>query len=566
MSADHAGSNRPWNGTLGTERARVMETFSRLIAEDLPRRLWGKDPTLWDHTGRSSEIRSRLGWLTAPSDLGPHLPQLLSFAQGVTSDGITDVVVLGVGGSALCAEVLAQTCGPAAGYPAMHVLDTTEPGAIAALEARLNLASSLFVVSSRSGSTPETLAQYHYFYGRLAARHGEEHAGRHFVAITGEDTALEAIAHDRGFRHIFRNPPDVGASYSVLSYFGLVPAALLGLDLYALLDRAENMMRRCGDQAPLEENPGLQLGATLAAFALAGRDKLTLDLPPNLSCLGLWLEQVIAESTGKHGRGIVPVAGEPLGPPDVYGEDRLFVHFYLESTPRDYQALHALEAAGFPTLHLTLRDTSDIAGEFFRWEFAAAVACAVLGVDPFARPALQETREATQRILWEVAQSDSLPEDHPAILDRGLMVFGAPRASTVPDALQGLLGSLKPGDYLAIMAFLPPGAAREGLDAIRLSIRDRHRVATTLAYGPRLLHATGQLHKGGPDGLVALQIVSTPDGDLAIPGADYGFATLFQAEALGDFQALADHGRRVLRVRLGDDIQGGLDTILAALQ
>jgi hypothetical protein len=426
----------------------------------------------------------------------------------VAGDGFQHVVLLGMGGSSLAPEVIHATFGAAAGFPTLHVLDTTDPASIIALESSVDLGRTLFLVASKSGGTIETLSHFGYFHAKVPR-------GEQFVAITDPGSNLEALGREHGFRRVFLNPPDIGGRYSALSYFGLVPAALVGAPVHDLLDQATEMACACHSCVPARENPGLWLGAVIGEAARAGRDKLTLVLPAAIGAFGTWVEQLVAESTGKEGRGILPVEGEPLGPQGAYGNDRLFVSIGDEL---------GLE----PTVNLAFSSPLQLGAEFFRWEFATAVAGAVLGINPFDQPNVQEAKDATSRIL---------------------------AAGPVPDPgfddLGALLNEVRPGDYVAITAYIQRDAKNEeALRRVRTRLRDQYGVATTVGFGPRFLHSTGQLHKGGPNTGVFIQVVSDEGADLEIPGKPYTFGTLKAAQALGDLESLRAHGRRVARVRL----------------
>ena len=511
LTAIRSGSARS-EGRLGPIEAAAGEALDRLAREDVAGRLQAGDHTLW--ADGPAGISNRLGWLTAPDDFAVRVEEIEAFAREAVGDGIDDVVLLGMGGSSLAAEVIASTRGSAPGHPALSVLDTTDPGEIRALDARLDLSRTLFVVASKSGTTVETRSQLDYFWSRLPD-------GAHFAAITDPGTPLAELGEERGFRRVFLNPPEIGGRYSALSYFGLVPAALLGVDLRGLLAPAVEMQRSCGACAPPADNPGVRLGAVLGAAAAAGRDKLTLVLPPPLAALGSWIEQLIAESTGKDGRGIVPVEGEPLGPPEVYGADRLFVAY------GDHEGLAAIEGAGHPVVRLPVEDADRLGAEFYRWELATAVAGRLLGVQPFDEPNVQQAKDATARILGSSERAE------------------APSTASADE----LLANVQPGDYIALQAFLPRSEANiEALQAARVRLRDRYGVAATAGFGPRFLHSTGQLHKGGPDSAVCIQIVRDEDDDLEIPGRSAGFGELQRAQALGDLESLHALGRRVARV------------------
>jgi hypothetical protein len=445
---------------------------------------------------------------------------------------------MGMGGSSLAPEVFRQTFGAPRGALNVHVLDTTDPAAVAAQEAAIDLKRTVFVVASKSGTTLETLSHYRYFWQKSGQQ------GRQFLAITDPGTTLADEGNRRSFRRVFLNPADIGGRYSALSYFGLVPAALGGVDLAGLLDRAATMVQACSGAGPVDANPGVWLGAVFAEAAKAGRDKVTIVAPPALHSFGVWAEQLIAESTGKEGKGLVPVADEALGAPSVYGSDRLFVRLALAG-PDDPSAsqLDALSRAGHPVVTLKVSDPLGLGAEFFRWEYAIAVAGAILAINVFDQPNVQEAKDLTKKVL---------SEGNPPTTGEGIRWAGQ-QGATLEAAIQALLGQVRPGDYVALLAFIAPDPKHDNaLNAIRLAIRDKYRVATTVGYGPRYLHSTGQLHKGGPNTGVFLQIVGDDPKDIPIPGERLSFGVLKQAQALGDFQALRNHGRRVLRVQLHD--------------
>jgi transaldolase/glucose-6-phosphate isomerase len=495
---------------LGALAGAVESRLAALQAGEIVRRVWASDYTVWKP--EPAEISNRLGWLTVADDMRSKASELRAFAREVAAAGYRDVVLMGVGGSSLAPEVMRATFGLAPGGLELHVLDTTDPEQIAGVEESVDLARTLFIVASKSGGTIETLSQLAYFWEKLPD-------GAHYIAITDAGTSLEALARQRGFRRVFANPAEIGGRYSALSYFGLVPAVLMGVDVDQLLGRAHEAMVACGASTPTAENPAAWLGAVMAEAALAGRDKLTLVLPPELSTLGSWIEQLVAESTGKEGRGILPVEGEDLGAPEVYGNDRIFVA--IGDDPR----LAALERAGHPVVRLAYSDPYQLGSEFFRWEFATAVAGAILAVNPFDQPNVQEAKDATARILGGEAVDSSAA------------------------ALEQVLGSVKAGDYIAITAYVARSTeAIQQFSSIRQRLRDRYHVATTVGFGPRFLHSTGQLHKGGPNSGVFVQVVEDEQRDLSIPGKAYTFGKLKAAQAAGDLASLKAHGRRVSRV------------------
>ena len=519
----------------------VGAALAELDRQRVTARIWGGDHTVWKPD--SGEISDRLGWLTVCGAMAERVPSLRAFADEAKAEGCRHVVLMGMGGSSLGPEVLRRVFGPAEGHPDLTVLDSTLPQVVRGVQSAIDPARTLFLVSSKSGSTIEPLSFYKHFRDLLDRELGRERAGRAFAAITDPCTSLEEMARQHGFRRVFANPPDVGGRYSVLSYFGLVPAALLGVDLDLLLDRAGGMAARCGPSVPTGDNPGAALGAAIGTMAAAGRDKLTLVASPGLAAFGLWVEQLLAESTGKEGRGVVPVVGEALSGPDRYGGDRLFVHLRLrgDGNAGADSALEAIEGSGHPVLRLDLCDAYDLGGEFFRWEFATAVAGAVLGINPFDQPDVQGAKDATDRMMQHYLAKGRLP------------------AVDASDDLRALLEGARPGDYLAVTAYLPEGpAVREAFDDLRRRVMDRYGIATTVGYGPRYLHSTGQLHKGGPNTALCLQVAADPEGDLPVPGEPYSFAVLARSQALGDLQALGAARRRVVRASLGDDPAEGI--------
>jgi len=552
-----AGAVGAHEAQLGGIEDAVNRRLGQLEQTAVVRRISEKDAGLWKSNGTvEKEIRDRLGWLQVADRMEERVPELDELRAQLVAEGFTDAVLMGMGGSSLAPEVFRQTFGAPKGALNVHVLDTTDPAAIAAVEQSIDVKKTAFIVASKSGTTLETLSHYRYFF---------EQAGRHakqFIAITDPGTSLADEATTRGFRRVFLNPPDIGGRYSALSYFGLVPAALGGVDLAALLDRAATMMQGCSPSVPVGENPGAWLGAVLAEAAKVGRDKITIIAPAPLRSFGIWAEQLIAESTGKEGKGLVPVADEALGSPEVYGNDRLFVRLALPGgDDGDAARLEALGKAGHPVLTLKLNDPLSLGAEFFRWEYAIAVAGAILGINVFDQPNVQEAKDLTRKVL---------SEGNPPTVGEGIRWAGQ-QGATLDAAVQSLLGQVRPGDYLALLAYIAPDEEHDrALNSIRLAIRDKHRVATTVGYGPRYLHSTGQLHKGGPNTGVFLQIVGDDAKDLEIPGERFSFGVLKQAQALGDFQALRNHGRRVLRVQLRDVTPGlqqighAVDTAVAA--
>src|SRR5256884_1723948 len=550
------GSGGAHEAQLGTLDNAVSTRLEQLEQTAVVRRIAEKDAGLWKSNGSAqSEIRERLGWLQVADRMEERVPELEALRRELVGEGFTDVVLMGMGGSSLAPEVFRQTFGAKRGALEVHVLDTTDPAAISALEKAIDLGKTVFIVASKSGTTLETLSHYRYFWQQAGQKGGQ------FIAITDPGTSLADEASRRGFRRTFLNPPDIGGRYSALSYFGFVPAALGGVDVAGLLDRAATMVQACSPSVPAAENPGAWLGAVFAEAAKVGRDKITIVAPPAIQSFGVWAEQLIAESTGKEGKGLVPVADEALCAAQVYGNDRLSVRLALPGDDEP-NALAALATAGHPVVTLKLSDPLAIGAEVFRWGYAIAVAGAILGINVFDQPNVQEAKDLTRKVL---------SEGSPPTVGEGIRWAGQPGA-TLDAAIQSLLAQVHPGDYVALLAYIQPTAEHDrALNAIRIAIRDKHRVATTIGYGPRYLHSTGQLHKGGPNTGVFLQIVGDDVKDLEIPGERFTFGDLKQAQALGDFQALRNHGRRVLRVQLRDVTEGlhkigqAVDAALAAV-
>jgi len=518
---------------IGTYEAEVKATLARLDDADIMRRIWQKDYTVW--SSEPTEITNRLGWLAVADSMLEQVNRLESFARDMRDTGFRHVVLLGMGGSSLGAMLLGQVLGSGNGYPELIVLDSTLPESVKAVSDTINPALSLFLISSKSGTTTEPLILYAYFRELVEKAVARAKAGRHFVAITDNGTPLATLARQDGFRRLFLNPPDIGGRFSVLSYFGLVPAALTGIELAALLESAERMRGACAWRVPPPENPGAWLGACLGTMALRGRDKLTLITSPSVGSFGLWVEQLIAESTGKDGKGIIPVANEPLMPPTYYGADRLFVYLRLKDDQdrATETALSDLIASEQPAVVLEMQNKYDLGAELFRWELATAVAGAILGVQPFNQPDVQKAKDATSRLLQE------------------LSVSGHPPQLETTGSLAELLTHADKGRYLAIMAYLRQTTETdEALTELRQALGKRYRLATTLGYGPRYLHSTGQLYKGGQNTGLFLQLTAEHRQELLIPGRPYTFGTVADAQALGDLQALQAAGRLVTSVHL----------------
>ncbi len=561
----------------------VSAALKRLAADQFSSRLWQKDPSLWKaDPSHHRIIKNALGWLTVVDPMVQRASDLVAFGKSVREQSFTHAVLLGMGGSSLCVEVLRQSFAPIGGCPAMQVLDSTDPAAVRTVENQIDRDRTLFIVASKSGTTVEVSSFYRYFFEKIRARR-QDAAGQQFIAITDPGTFLEKLGRERSFLQVFLNPADIGGRFSALSLFGLVPAAIMGLDVSMLLSRAQTMVKSCSPELPAEQNPGVRLGVILAEAARAGRDKVTLFTSLELATFGLWVEQLIAESTGKEGKGIIPIDGEPVGHAAVYGRDRLFVELTAgtSETTGQESLLRDLEKAGHPVVRIRLTELNDLGAEFFRWEFATAVAGSVLGINAFDQPNVQESKDNTNRLLEEFRQSGQLPTDAPFVAERGLSVFCSAEYRTRLEkslnsesgnvdfaaCLAAHFGQVRPGDYIALNAYLDPSTENQvRLRTLRQQLRDRFRVATTVGFGPRFLHSTGQLHKGGPDSGVFIQITADDLADLAIPGEPYSFSVLKQAQALGDFQSLATRHRRAIRVHLGSDITSGLKRLIELIR
>ena len=531
--------------------APAAELADRLLDARVVSRTWDRDISVWGAAAGSADansIQTRLGWLDVERTMPPELARVSQLGEQIREERIAAVYLLGMGGSSLCAEVLRAVAGTAKGYPELIVLDTTDERTIASAAARLEPERTLFLVSSKSGGTVEVASLERFFWAHMTAALGAE-ASRHFVAITDPGTALQKLAESRRYRAAFINPADIGGRFSALSLFGLVPCALIGSSPKALLDAGTAMAAGCRQEN--HTNAGLELGAFIGAAALNGRDKLTLALPPSLASLGLWIEQLVAESTGKHGKGALPVVDEPLGRPDEYGDDRAFVAIETERDRPDRDRLDAIEAAGHPVLRLSTR-LDGLGAEFFRWEFATAIAGAALGINPFDEPNVAEAKEKTRHLLDAYADRRRLPEPTAAASSEKVNAYSPGFSGSSPDdVVKAALATLKPGDYVAFLSYLP--ASREvetRIGEIRDGIRSRHHVASTLGVGPRYLHSTGQYHKGGPNTALAFVITGEDASVSAIPESGYSFSVLKRAQALGDADALAAHNRRVVRLHL----------------
>ena len=556
---------------LGTDAEKAVQALrSEWRKNGNIRRVWRGDAKIW--TG--SDEANWLGWLHAVEDSTKQLDEIRAVAADIRKQGITSAVLLGMGGSSLGAEVLAKSFGPQANWPVLHVLDSTDPAAISDIERGIDLSKSLFIVSSKSGTTLEPNILMEYFWDRVE-RTGGRNAGSRFIAITDPDSKLARTAGERSFRHIFRGNPAIGGRYSVLSVFGIVPTAIAGIDVERLLDSAGKMVRSCGPYVPPDQNPGVLLGSALGALARQGRDKVTIFCSGKVESFGAWLEQLLAESTGKHGKGIIPVDAEPPGAPGVYGRDRQFVSLGLddETDSARQRALTALEESGHPVVRIVMRDVHDIGQEFFRWEMATAIAGSIIGVNPFDQPDVEASKVKT-RALMQHPETARHP-DAQLFQKDGISVFASGETARILSGigrnslagfLGGLLSTAKADDYCALLAYLDP--AHDVMDALRrmrVDIRDRKKIATCVGIGPRFLHSTGQAYKGGPNTGIFIQITGEHDQDLAVPGHSYSFGVVLDATACGDFDVLNERGRRALHVHIAGDPGTGLKKLQQAV-
>ncbi len=539
------------------------------------RRLWAGDKSLWTGTDEATWV----GWLHIAEQELADLDRLGRFAEHVKKVEFADVVLLGMGGSSLGPEVLGETFGLQAGWPRFHMLDSTDPSQITAIERSIDLAKTLFIVSSKSGSTLEPNIFLDYFFDRVGGVRDKDKAGEHFIAVTDPGSPLERRAVEFRFTCVFHGVPSIGGRYSVLSKFGLAPAAAMGLDVRRLLETTRTMQRSCGADVPPSENPGVQLGVAIGVAATHfGRDKVTIIASPGITDFGAWLEQLLAESTGKQGRGLIPLAGEPLTVPECYGSDRFFAYLELDGQvdPSQRQAVEALERAGHPVAKISVKDVWHIGQEFFRWEIATAVAGSIIGIDPFNQPDVEASKDKTRALTDAYEKSHRLPEDAPVFRENGVALYADPRNAAELGRHNTLVGYLKShfgrlhaggkgGDYVALLAYIERNAAHtRALTAIRTRLRDKTRAATCLGFGPRFQHSTGQAYKGGPNSGVFLQVTCDDPADIDVPGHSYSFGVVKTAQASGDLAVLVERDRRALRVHL-KHVDAGLEELSHAI-
>lgn len=557
----------------------VKDVLENWRKEGKVRRLWAKDATLWTGTDEAKWM----GWLDAATSRKDE-PRLLEFAKEVHSGNWKHVLLMGMGGSSLCAEVLEMTFGKISGFPQLHVLDSTNPAQVASFESRIDWNSTLFIVASKSGSTLEPSLFQHYFFQRLKEKLGETEAGKRFIAVTDPGSLLQKTAEQLKFRCIFPGVPSIGGRYSALSYFGMVPAAAMGIDIDHFMDCTQEMVTACAPSVPPSENPGVLLGAILGVAGKQGRDKVSLIISPQLWDLGAWLEQLVAESTGKNGHGLIPVDREKLGSPNLYGNDRIFVYLRHDENPDPSQDenVGALEKAGHAVVKVSLKNLYHLGQEFFRWEIATAVCGSVLGVNPFNQPDVEFSKVETRKLTDEFEKTGKLPSETPFFQGEGISLFTDEANRAQLDQIVGNQKSLgayfkahlqrcikanSPADYFGLLAYLEMNHENEEeLQAIRLFVRDRAQVATCVQFGPRFLHSTGQAYKGGPNSGVFLQLTSDVEKDVPVPGKKYTFGVVEAAQARGDFRVLSERKRRLLRVHLGKDVLTGLKTLRLVIE
>lgn len=555
---------------LGSYQQAVDAALGEMQSQRIIPRIWARDHTVWQPD--PTEVANRLGWLDIATRMRAEQDRLAVFVDAVRADGYTDVLLFGMGGSSLAPEMLGALFGGGSGALKLHVLDSTHPDAVLAAAEQLDLARTLFIVSTKSGTTVETLSLFKFFYNRVVELVGGQAAGAHFVAITDPGSTLAELAEKLAFRRVWLNDPDIGGRYSALSYVGLVPAALVGADVSMLLASAEQTAAQCGPQVEARQNPAAWFGAVLGELARAGRDKLTLIAPLEMTLFCEWAEQLVAESTGKLGRGILPVVGEPVGTPDQYGSDRLFVQLRPAGDARHDAALEALADAGHPVVRIDLAGPYDVGGQFFLWELATAVAGYRLGIQPFDQPDVEAAKKLARKLVAAYMEQGTLPEQSPALRDGGISVYGDVSAANAAGALREFLTQSKPGNYVTVQAYLQPTAeATAALRRLQAALFHHTRLATTLGYGPRFLHSTGQLHKGDAGSGLFIQLTDDPAHAAPIPDeagsaeSAIAFGVLIAAQAMGDRQALLDKGRRVIRFHLGGNALDGIAHLQGAL-
>ena len=557
---------------LGAHQRAFEKNLADLRDKRIMSRIWAHDHTVWKP--EPAEITNRLGWLHSPEVMGDNVKRMEELADAVRSDGYTHALLLGMGGSSLAPKVFRKTFGVKDGFLDVGVLDSTDPATIVAHTETLAPSRTLFIVSTKSGTTVETLSFFKFFYNWVCDALGQDRAGEHFIAITDPGTPLTSLAAKYGFRTTFLNDPAIGGRYSALIFFGLVPATLIGVDVSALLDRAMNAVCNAeGCNCPVTgDNRGARLGVILGGLNRADRDKLTLIASPAIESFGDWVEQLVAESTGKEGKGILPVVGEPVGPPEVYGKDRIFVHLRMDGDKTNDTAISEFEKAGHPVVRLFLKDRYDLGGQYFLWGIAIAVAGHLLCINPFDQPNVEAAKALARKLTAQYKDKGSLPGERPSLEETGIAIYGDLRGNTLKEALTAFLDQAKEGAYVALQAYVQPIAeTTAALQELRTRIRDNYHVATTVGYGPRFLHSTGQLHKGDAGNGLFIQFTADDKRDIPIPDeagspdSSMTFGVLKASQAMGDRQALLDRGRKVIRFHLGGDVLGGLKKLAEVL-
>jgi transaldolase/glucose-6-phosphate isomerase len=550
--------------------ALVKASLNDWKQNDKVRRLWQRDASVW--TG--SDEAQWLGWLDITEQQLAQLELFKKIAADVKKAKFKHALLLGMGGSSLCPEVLRLTFGKIKGFPELHVLDSTDPAQIKAIEAKVDLKSTICIVSSKSGSTLEPNIYKQYFFERIAKKVGPKEVGNRFIAITDPGSKMQQVAEADKFRNIFFGVPSIGGRYSALSNFGMIPAAVMGLDVAKFLKNTQEMVKACGANAAADKNPGVQLGAILGTAANEGLDKLTIISSPGIHDLGAWLEQLIAESTGKQGKGIVPVDREKLAKPEGYGNDRVFAYLRLETKPdkRQDAAVLALEKDGLPVVRISVKNTYNLGQEFFRWEIATAVAGSIIGINPFNQPDVEASKIETRKLTSEYEKTGKLPPESPFLEAEGIKLYADEKntaalknSKTLADALKFHLDRINANDYFGVLAYITMNRQNEdALQVIRHMVRDDKKAATVLGFGPRFLHSTGQAYKGGPTSGVFLQITCDDKIDLPVPGQKYTFSVVKAAQARGDFAVLSERGRRALRVHIGKNVKADLAKLTRA--
>jgi transaldolase/glucose-6-phosphate isomerase len=555
--------------------AAVEATLDTWDAEDRVNRLWAGDASLWTNGDESNWV----GWLNIVDEQLRNIRRFPNFALEVKDGGFTDVLLLGMGGSSLCPEVMSKSFGKVEGFPRLRVLDSTDPARIETLASAVDLAHTLFVVSSKSGTTLEPNIFKQYFFERAKAIVGADQIGNRFIAITDPGSKLRQEAENDRFRKIFLGVPSIGGRYSALSDFGLAPGAAMGVDISKFLDRTREMVSACGASVSARNNPGVILGAVLGVAHNHGRDKITIIASPGVYDLGAWLEQLLAESTGKNGKGLIPVDREAPGPPEAYGDDRLFIYLRLggDDDAAQSAAIEAIEAAGHPVVRISLDDVYSLGQEFFRWEIATAVAGSIIGINPFDQPDVEASKIATRKLTAEYEHTGSLPSETPIFEADGIKLFADDsNAGAISDAqpeptlsayIKTHLNRLAAHDYFAVLAYVEMNETHQAaLQSMRQAVRDRLRVATCVGFGPRFLHSTGQAYKGGPNSGVFLQVTCDDSRDLPVPEQKYTFGVVKAAQARGDLEVLGERGRRALRAHLGANVSDGLLKLEAVIK